>query len=291
MPFGENGEHVTIRLIDFDDLEQNQYVVTTQFTFRAGATEKRADLVLLVNGIPLVVIEAKTPVRASQSWLDGALQVHDDYERNVPELFVPNVFSVATEGKEFRYGSIGMPVELWGPWRLEADDATAGAGSRSSRRSARCCGPTSCSTCWPTSRPSPPTRSKRRIKIIARYQQYEGANKIVERVVAGQPTQGPDLALPGLGQVAADALRRAQAAPASGAEEPDGADRRRPDRPRQPDLRHLLRRRHAEPGARPTAAAELQRPARAGRRARSSSRRSTSSARPTASSTTAATSS
>ena len=124
MPFGENGEHVTVRLIDFDDLEQNQYVVTTQYTYRAGATEKRADLVLLVNGIPLVVIEAKTPVRSSQSWLDGALQVHDDYERNVPELFVPNVFSVATEGKEFRYGSIGLPVELWGPWRTEADSST-----------------------------------------------------------------------------------------------------------------------------------------------------------------------
>src|SRR2546429_4489783 len=108
MPFGEHGEHVTIRLIDFADIEQNQYVVTTQYTYRAGASEKRADLVLLVNGIPLVVIEAKTPVRASQSWLDGALQVHDDYERNVPELFVPNVISIATEGKEFRYGSIGL---------------------------------------------------------------------------------------------------------------------------------------------------------------------------------------
>src|SRR5207245_1713053 len=58
MPFGERGEHVTVKLIDFDDLERNQYVVTTQFTCRAGASEKRADLVLLVNGIPLVVIEA-----------------------------------------------------------------------------------------------------------------------------------------------------------------------------------------------------------------------------------------
>jgi type I restriction enzyme R subunit len=99
MPFGANGEHVTIRLIEFADLERNQYVVTTQFAGRAGATEKRADLVLLVNGIPLVIIEAKTPVRASQSWFDGALQIHDDYERNVPELFVPNVISIATEGK------------------------------------------------------------------------------------------------------------------------------------------------------------------------------------------------
>jgi type I restriction enzyme, R subunit len=121
MPFGERGEHVTIRLIDFEDLERNQYVVTTQFTVRAGASEKRADLVLLVNGIPLVVIEAKTPVRASESWFDAAVQIHDDYEHNVPELFVPNVVSIATEGKEFRYGSIGLPLDLWGRWRIEAD--------------------------------------------------------------------------------------------------------------------------------------------------------------------------
>ena len=98
MPFGEDGQHVTVRLIDFDNHEQNQYVVTTQYTVRAGKTKKRADLVLLVNGIPLVVIEAKTPVRSSQSWLDGALQVHDDYERNVPELFVPNAFLDSVRG-------------------------------------------------------------------------------------------------------------------------------------------------------------------------------------------------
>ena len=124
MPFGARGEHVTIRLIDFEDLERNHYVVTTQFTVRAGATEKRADLVLLVNGIPLVVIEAKTAVRSSESWFDAAAQIHDDYERNVSELFVPNVVSIATEGKEFRYGSIGLPLDLWGPWRIKANTDT-----------------------------------------------------------------------------------------------------------------------------------------------------------------------
>ena len=40
MPFGENGEHVTIKVVDLDDLEQNQYVITQQYTFRAGKTEK-----------------------------------------------------------------------------------------------------------------------------------------------------------------------------------------------------------------------------------------------------------
>lgn len=98
MPFGQNNEHVPVQLIDFagvgTELDQNQYVVTQQFTFRAGSAERRADLMLVVNGLPLVLIEAKTPTRSAVSWVDGALQVHDDYEKFVPELFVCNVFSV-----------------------------------------------------------------------------------------------------------------------------------------------------------------------------------------------------
>ena len=189
MPFGENGEHVTIKLIDFDDLEQNQYVVTQQYTFRAGKTEKRADIVLLINGLPLVLIEAKTPVRSSQSWLDGALQVHEDYECKIPELFVPNAFSIATEGKEFRYGSIRMPVEFWGPWRLE-DEADLpsieeiGNAVNSMLRPNVVLDLLANFTSYATH------KGKQRIKIIARYQQYEGTNKLVERVVAGHPKKG-----------------------------------------------------------------------------------------------------
>ena len=189
MPFGENGQHVTIRLIDFDDIEQNRFVVTQQFTIRAGRTEKRADLVLLINGVPLVVIEAKTPVRSSQSWLAGALQIHDDYEKNVPELFVPNVFSVATEGKEYRYGSIAMPVEFWGPWRQEEDHALPSMelvekAVSSMLRPNVVLDLLSSFTAYATH------KGKQRIKLIARYQQVEGVNKIAERVLAGQPRKG-----------------------------------------------------------------------------------------------------
>lgn len=189
MPFGANGEHVTIRLIDFDEIEKNSFVVTQQFIIRAGKTEKRADLVLLVNGIPLVMIEAKTPVRSSQSWLDAAIQVHDDYEKNVPELFVPNVFSVATEGKEFRYGSIRMPVDLWGPWRDGDGDGKQSLGevekaAASMLRPAMVLDMLDSFTAFATQ------KGKHRIKIIARYQQVDGVNKIVARVVAGQPRKG-----------------------------------------------------------------------------------------------------
>ena len=57
-------------------------MVTTQYSFTAGPETRRADVVLLVNGFPLVLVEAKTPVRGAVSWVDGALQVHDDYERS-----------------------------------------------------------------------------------------------------------------------------------------------------------------------------------------------------------------
>lgn len=191
MPFGQNNEHVPVRLIDFDNLEQNQYVVTQQFTFRAGSAERRADLVLLVNGLPLVLIEAKTPTRSAVSWVDGAVQVHDDYEKHVPELFVCNVFSVATEGKEYRYGSLGLPIKDWGPWNLE-DDGDAlkhplkglKLAAESMLRPHVVLDILANFTLFATN------KKKQRIKIICRYQQYEAANKIVERVLSGFPKKG-----------------------------------------------------------------------------------------------------
>lgn len=191
MPFGQNNEHVPVHLIDFDNLDQNQFVATRQLTFRAGSAERRADLILLVNGLPLVLIEAKTPTRSAVSWVDGALQVHDDYEKHVPELFVSNVFSVATEGKEYRYGSLGLPIKDWGPWNLEDDGDAQKHPLKSLKLAAESMlrphvvlDILASFTLFATD------NKKHRIKIICRYQQYEGANKIVERVLAGFPKKG-----------------------------------------------------------------------------------------------------
>ena len=192
MPFGHNNEHVPVRLIDLDDLTQNQYIVTQQYTYRAGPTERRADLALLVNGLPLVLIEAKTPVKKCISWVDGAVQVHDDYEKFVPELFVCNVFSVATEGKAYRYGSIGLPVKDWGPWHLDGDGddgqhhplKSLKLSAESMLRPHVVLDILGSFTLFATN------KKKQRIKIICRYQQFEAANKIVERVLTGYPRKG-----------------------------------------------------------------------------------------------------
>lgn len=192
LPFGQNNEHVPVRLIDFDNLDNNQFIVTQQYTFRAGPTEKRADLMLLVNGLPLVLVEAKTPVRKATSWVDGALQVHEDYEKFVPELFVFNVFSVATEGKEYHYGSIGLPVKDWGPWNLDYGGKdhqhhplhSLRASVESMLRPHIILDILANFTLFATQ------KKKQRCKIICRYQQYEAANQIVERVLTGYPKKG-----------------------------------------------------------------------------------------------------
>lgn len=114
MPFGANNEHVPVRLIDLDDLSQNHYIVTQQYTYRAGPTERRADLVLLVNGLPLVLIEAKTPVKKCISWVDAAVQVHDDYEKFVPELFVCNVFSWPPRARRTAMAPLGYQSRTGG---------------------------------------------------------------------------------------------------------------------------------------------------------------------------------
>ncbi len=196
MPFGPNGEHTTVRLIDFDHSEDdssNQWMISTEVTYKLGRVEKRFDLVLWCNGFPLVVGEAKTPVRHAYTWIDGAAQIHDDYEQSVPQFFVPNVFSFATEGKEFHYGTVGMPVELWGPWREEETDPEAPAkiGLSVVREAVEgVLKPAAVLeflrffTIYATD------KKHRKIKLIARFQQFQATNLIVDRVLLGKIKQG-----------------------------------------------------------------------------------------------------
>ena len=195
MPFGPGGEHVTVRLIDLDngaDPTSNQWVVSTEVTFGVGRVERRFDLVIWCNGFPLVVGEAKSPVRPAYSWIDAAAQIHEDYEVNVPSFFVPNVLSFATEGKDFRYGSVGMPVELWGPWREEADDhAPVPVGIAAVQEAVEgVLTPSAILDFLKFFTLFATDSNHRKIKVIARFQQFQATNLIVERVLHGRIKQG-----------------------------------------------------------------------------------------------------
>jgi type I restriction enzyme R subunit len=192
MPFGENNRHVPVRLIDFEDHANNTYVVTNQYRVHHRET-KIPDIVLMINGIPVVVGEAKTPIRPSVSWLDGAHEIHDVYENSIPQLFVPNILSFATEGKELYYGSIRSPLQYWAPWRLENDDHALAKRlglSEIGKELSDLLHPARLLDIMRNFSLFSTDKKKRRIKIIPRFQQYEGANKIVDRVKEGRVKKG-----------------------------------------------------------------------------------------------------
>jgi type I restriction enzyme R subunit len=189
MPFGPNGEHVPVRLVDTANPAANQLVVTNQWIFQAGSVQKRFDVVFVVNGLPIVIGEAKTPTRSAVTWFDGAFQVNEIYEKQVPAMFVPNVFSFATEGKKFRYGSIRMPIDIWGPWRTRENEPE-GSLADVQRTVESMLPPGVVLDILQNFTVFATDKKHRRIKIIGRYQQYFTVNQIVDRVIKGQPKKG-----------------------------------------------------------------------------------------------------
>ncbi|SDZ02428.1 type I restriction endonuclease subunit R [Nitrosomonas sp. Nm58] len=216
MPFGDNNRHVPVRLLDFDNLINNRYVVTNQFRIHHRET-KIPDVVLLINGIPVVVGEAKTPIRPSVSWLDGAHEIHTVYENAVSQLFVPNILSFATEGKELFYGAIRCPLEFWAPWRLESDggDIAKSLGlAEIGKELTDLLKPKRLQDILLNFSLFTTNKRKQRSKVIPRFQQYEGANKIVQRVIEGRIKKGLIWHFQGSGKsllmvFAAQKLRRA----------------------------------------------------------------------------------
>lgn len=192
MPFGENNHHVPIRLFDSEDLTQNTYIATNQFRIHSRET-KIPDVVLFINGIPVVVGEAKTPIRPSVSWMDGAYEIKEIYENTVPQLFVPNILSFSTEGKHLRFAGVRTPLEFWAPWRLEDDDddlARKLGLSEIGKELTDLLNPMRLLDIMQNFSIFTTNKKRQRIKIIPRCQQYEGANRIVERVKEGKIKKG-----------------------------------------------------------------------------------------------------
>ncbi len=101
---------ISIKLIDYENVDRNKFVVSNQVTFLTpDGREKRLDVVLFVNGIPLVAIECKNPVGA-QTWYDAYQQLKG-YELNLPELFRFVQLNVAIGTKARAYATM--------PWSEE----------------------------------------------------------------------------------------------------------------------------------------------------------------------------
>lgn len=178
-----------ITLIDFKQPSRNRFHVTRQF--RVAAQRPRvADIVLFLNGIPLVVIEAKSPLKATAK-AEEAFEQIKQYERDIPRLFFPNAFNLVTDGMATHYGATGASSEFYAPWpdpwprhRDDFPDDLA-------------------KDLWCLCEPSrlldliahfivfeTAPETGRKMKKVGRYQQFRAVNKAVQRVAGGDHRKG-----------------------------------------------------------------------------------------------------
>ena len=110
---GEKAQDV--RLIDYENLDANEWWVSNQFPVE-GRSSRRPDIVLLINGIPIVVIEAKTASRSKPDWREGAKQL-GMYAEEIDQLFYTNAYGVGVNETRMMYGVPGRRLQFWLQWR------------------------------------------------------------------------------------------------------------------------------------------------------------------------------
>lgn len=187
-PFGENGKYINIRFFsdgkDKDGKEyRNRCIVTNQWEYPRLSKEggKRLDLVFVINGIPMVIGEAKTPVRPQVTWADGATDIMH-YQKSIPEMFVPNILCFASEGKELQYAGIGCPIDKWGPWFAD-EKRLHGSLLHVQHNYLEFIDPDRLLDIYRFYSVFTGTSNGQKIKIVCRYQQYLGGEAIVQRVL------------------------------------------------------------------------------------------------------------
>ena len=111
-------------LIDFDHPENNEFVVANQFTVIENHQSKRPDLVLFVNGIPLVVIELKNAIDENAT-IKAAYQQFETYKQTIPSLFTHNAFLVISDGLEAKAGSLSAGSSRFMSWKSADGKAEA----------------------------------------------------------------------------------------------------------------------------------------------------------------------
>ncbi len=103
-------------LIDFNNPENNDFLVVNQFTVIENNVNKRPDVIIFVNGLPLVVIELKNPADENAT-LKSAFDQIQTYKNKIPSLFIYNAFIVISDGLEAKGGTISSDFSHFMAWK------------------------------------------------------------------------------------------------------------------------------------------------------------------------------
>ncbi len=103
-------------LIDYENPTNNEFLVVNQFTIIENNVNKRPDLILFLNGIPLVVIELKNAVDENAT-ISSAFNQLQTYKQSISSLFQYNALLIISNGWDALYGSLTSPKQFFVPWK------------------------------------------------------------------------------------------------------------------------------------------------------------------------------
>ncbi len=113
---GRGRRHQPVKLIDWDDIENNEFIISNQYKVNSSRGNIIPDIVVFVNGIPLVVIECKSPILRGEHIIPGIRQL-DMYQNKAPKLFYYNQILIATAGLNSYYGVVGNSYSHFKQWK------------------------------------------------------------------------------------------------------------------------------------------------------------------------------
>ncbi|MBA3343341.1 MAG: type I restriction endonuclease subunit R [Gemmatimonadaceae bacterium] len=122
---------VHVHPIDWDEAGKNDFLVVNQLPIH-GANDRRPDLIVYINGLPLIVFELKNPYSVKPT-VDEALNQISHYRLHIPQLFEPNALVIVSDGNETLHGMWTAEREWYAPWK-SIDGSTTAPGTLGSMK-------------------------------------------------------------------------------------------------------------------------------------------------------------
>lgn len=179
-----------IRYIDIENIRNNNFKIVNQLEIQ-GSELRIPDLILYINGIPVVVFEFKTAIEEEITIHDAFKQLTVRYRRDIPELMKYNVFCVISDGVNNKAGTVFSPYEFYYGWnKITGDEKKALSGIE-----------TTTSIVHGMLNQNRlvdiihnfvlfPDNSKHELKILTRYPQYYASNKLYQNILKHRKPEG-----------------------------------------------------------------------------------------------------
>lgn len=174
---------INYKIIDWKNIESNDFIVTNQFYFEGNTENIRPDILIFLNGLPIVDIEAKSPTAGMGVNFENAIGQIKRYENVAPKMFLPNCFNIATDGLQTVYGSTYSPKQYFAKWKNEKDESSLEITLDALLEKNNLLDIIKNFILFEKN-------EERKIKKICRYQQMRATNKILNRVKDGDKKRG-----------------------------------------------------------------------------------------------------